>query len=100
MVTVTVDVNELDVLDELSTPMLVGELRSRAKVGDKAANKALAGDVLMVERAIEHLRAGRVREALEELTLDTDATSFDVSSAWEAARKGTHPFLTVRGRAR
>jgi hypothetical protein len=100
MVMVTVDVDEFDVVEELSTSLLVKELRNRAKVGDKVANRALAGDVLMIERAIEHLRAGRVREAMEVLTLDTDTTSFDVSAAWEDARKGNHPFLAVRGRAR
>jgi hypothetical protein len=100
MVMVTVDVDECEVLGEVSTVMLVDELEDRAKAGDRLARKVLGGDVLAIERAIDHLRAGRPREALEALTLDTDATSFDVSSAWEAARKGTHPFLKVRGRAR
>ena len=99
MVMVTVDVDECEVLGEVSTVMLVDELEDRAKAGDRLARKVLGGDVLAIERAIDHLRAGRPREALEALTLGVENTRLDVAMAYDSARRGKHPFLTVGGSA-
>ena len=97
MVLVTVDVDEFDVLLDISTPILAQELEDRAKNGDRFARKALGGDFLAIERAIEHLRAGRHREALEALTVGGEPSPAAVEFSYEAAKRGEHPFLRVGG---
>ena len=96
MVTVTVDVEVDEVLEQIETIELVNELYSRADVGDRLAAKALAYSARMIERALEHLRAGCTAEAIETLTLGSgNSTSFDVREAWQEASTGKHPFLRV-----
>lgn len=97
MVMVTVDVDEFDVLPDISTPILVQELEDRAKEGDRFARKALGGDFLAIERAVEHLRAGRHSEALEALTVGREPYRADVEFSYAAAKRGEHPFLRVGG---
>jgi len=96
MVTVMVDVEVDEVLEQIETIDLVDELYSRAEVGDRVAAKALAYSAQMIQRALDHLRAGSTAEAIEALTLVAgDNTSFDVRKAWGEASSGKHPFLLV-----
>jgi hypothetical protein len=96
MITVMVDVEIDEVLEQLETIELLNELHSRAKVGDRVALEARGREARMIERALEHLRAGLTAEAIEALTLGAgDNTSFDVRQAWREANTGEHPFLRV-----
>jgi hypothetical protein len=96
MVTVMVDVDVDEVLEQIDTIELVEELHIRAEVGDRLAAKAFGYSARMIERALEHLRAGCTAEAIEALTLGTGGnTSFDVRKAWQEATTGEHPFLRV-----
>jgi hypothetical protein len=96
MITVMVDVEIDDVLEQIETIELVNELRSRKAVGDRVALEARGREARMIERALEHLRAGLTAKAIEALTLGADDnTSFDVQKAWQEANTGEHPFLRV-----
>jgi hypothetical protein len=99
MVTVMVDVEVDEVLEQIETIELLNELHSRAEVGDRIAVQAMGQVAQMIERALEHLRAGCTAEAIEALTLGAGGnTSFDVRQAWREASTGEHPFLRVVGR--
>lgn len=99
MVTVMVDVEVDEVLEQIETIELLNELHSRAEVGDRLAAKAMGQSARMIERALEHLRAGCTAEAIEALTLGTGAsTASDVLRDYEKAKEGEHPFLRVVGR--
>jgi hypothetical protein len=99
MVTVMVDVEVDEVLEQIETIELLNELHSRAEVGDRIAVQAMGQVAQMIERALEHLRAGVTAEAIEVLTRVAGAgTSFDVRKAWQEASTGEHPFLRVVGR--
>jgi hypothetical protein len=99
MATVMVDVEVDEVLEQIETIELLNELHSRAEVGDRLAVQMMGQSARMMERALEHLRAGSTAEAIEALTLGTGgSTSFDVRQAWREASTGEHPFLRVVGR--
>ena len=96
MVTVMVDVEVDDVLEQIETIELVDELYSRALVGDPLAAKAFGYSARMIERTLEHLRAGSTAEAIEVLTQGAPSnTASDVLRAYEKAKEGEHPFLRV-----
>ena len=85
-----------EVLEQIETIELLNELHIRAEVGDRLAAKAFGYSARIIERALEHLRAGCTAEAIEALTLGDGAnTSFDVRQAWREASTGEHPFLRV-----
>jgi hypothetical protein len=99
MVTVMVDVEVDEVLEQIETIELVEELHIRAEVGDRLALQAMELPIRMIERALEHLRAGRTEEAIEALTFGAgDSTASDVLGDYEKATRGEHPFLRVVGR--
>jgi hypothetical protein len=96
MVTVMVDVEVDEVLEQIETIELLNELHMRAEVGDRIAVQAMGQVAQMIERALEHLRAGRTAEAIQALTFGPGGnTSFDVRKAWREASTGEHPFLRV-----
>jgi hypothetical protein len=96
MVSVMVEVEAWEVLQDLKTRDVVKELCDRARDGDREARQALGSDATAVERAIEHLRAGRAEQALEALTALEERPRNNVSADYNSARQGKHPFLLVR----
>lgn len=96
MVTVMVDVEVDEVLEQIETIELLNQLHIRAEVGNRLAAKAFGYSALMIERALEHLRAGSTAEAIQALTFGTgSSTASDVLRDYEKAKAGEHPFLRV-----
>jgi hypothetical protein len=103
----TMDVRTLvdidDVFEELDTDTLVKELKQRADHGDADARRPLrligesvASDIGL---AIDCLLEQRYDQALRILEDINAGTSNDVVRAYEAAKRGKHPFLWVGGHA-
>jgi hypothetical protein len=96
MVTVMVDVEVDEVLEQIETTQLVDELYMRALVGDPIAEKAFEYSDQMIMRTLEHLRAGSIGEAIEVLMRGVSSnTASDVLKAYEKAKTGEHPFLRL-----
>jgi hypothetical protein len=96
MVTMMVDVEVEEVLEQIETIELVHELHMRALLGDPIAEKAFEYSGQMIMQTLEHLRAGSIGEAIEVLTQKAPGnTASDVLKSYEKAKAGEHPFLRV-----
>jgi hypothetical protein len=94
MVTMMVDVEVEEVLQQIETSQLVHELHMRVLVGDPIAEKAFKYSGQMIMQTLEHLRAGSIGEAIEVLTRGASSnTASDVLKDYEKAKTGEHPFL-------
>ena len=96
MVTMMVDVEVDEVLQQIETIELVDELHMRALVGDSVAAEAFGYSGQMIMQTLEHLRAGSIGEAVEVLMRGVSSnTASDVLKDYQKAKAGEHPFLRV-----
>lgn len=94
-ISVNVDVDV--VLNDIDTDVLIEELRARGRDGEVEKASAPHDHTHAIERALHALHAldrGDRLTAMDELRNALDP--YDVAKAYEAARAGKHPFLTVR----